>query len=178
VITAGTVTHEVFGQAVGISRPKVTELVSSGVLREDGTAAEWLLAYCLRLREQAAGRLGQTADGLDLVQERAALAREQRIGWEIKNAVARETYAPIEMLADVLANASQAIVDRLDQLPGDLRRHCPDLPPEAIAVVMRALAAARNEWVRKTESLVVERLEAELQLAELEDEGPDGGEGA
>jgi hypothetical protein len=47
-----------------------------------------LLAYCARLREMAAGRQSD-AGGLDLIQERAALAREQRIGHEIKNAVSR-----------------------------------------------------------------------------------------
>jgi phage terminase Nu1 subunit (DNA packaging protein) len=123
------------------------------------TAASWLAAYCERLRDQAAGRLGETY-GLDLVQERAALAREQREGQAIKNAIARGEYAPIGLLGDVLATASSSVVDRLDGLEGLLRKTAPDLPEEARSAILNALAGARNEWVRATSRLVVEQLDA------------------
>jgi hypothetical protein len=67
------------------------------------------------LRDQAAGRLGSELGGLDLTQERAALAREQREGQSIKNAVARKEYAPVGLLADVLGMVASAVVDRFDQ---------------------------------------------------------------
>lgn len=112
------------------------------------------IAYIRRLREQAAGRAGDSADGLDLPQERAALARAQREGIEIKNAVLRKEYAAISVLAAVLATASQAVVERFEQLPGALKRTCPDLPEAARDQVMSTIAAARNEWVSRTVSLV------------------------
>jgi hypothetical protein len=68
------VTQEDFGALVGISQPAVSGLLANGVIQKEGTAAQWLLAYCSRLREQAAGRLGADGGALDLVQERAALA--------------------------------------------------------------------------------------------------------
>ena len=177
VALAQTVTQDEFGRLVGISQQAVSGLISEGVLPRDGGLALWLRAYCERLREQAAGRMGSEVGGLDLVQERAALAREQREGQAIKNAVARKEYAPVGLLADVLGMASSAVVDRFDQLEGSLRKACPDLPDEAKATVMTVIAQARNEWIRSTASLVTENLEAMLAAEEdgAEGELPDVG---
>lgn len=150
-----------FAQIIGVSEARVSQLVSDGVLHRGETAAAWLAAYCERLRDQAAGRLGETM-GLDLVQERAALAREQRIGQEIKNAVARKEYAPVGLLADVLGMASSAVVDRFDQVEGMLRKSCPDLPDEAKTVIQQVLADARNAWIKDTSRIVGEAVDALL----------------
>lgn len=155
---------------IGVSEARVSQLVSEGVITRGESAAEWLIAYCERLRDQAAGRLGESM-GLDLVQERAALAREQREGQAIKNAVARREYAPVGLLADVLGMASSAVVDRFDQLEGALKKACPDLPDEAKTTVQQVIAAARNEWVRSTAQLVAESLDA--MLAADEGDGAD-----
>jgi phage terminase Nu1 subunit (DNA packaging protein) len=160
-------TQAQFGALVGVSQQAVSELMRAGVLAERATAQENLHAYCHRLREQAAGRMGEGE--LSLVQERAALAREQRMAQEIRNAVARRDFAAVAVLGDVLANASQAVAERFDQLPGALRRECPDLPASALATVARLLASARNEWVRKTESIIVEQLEAEAEAGAAAD---------
>lgn len=112
------------------------------------------VAYIRRLREQAAGRAGSETGGLDLVQERAALAREQRIGQAIKNGVARKEYGPVGLLADVLGTAASAVVDRFDHLEGVLAKSCPDLPEEAKTAVLTVIADARNEWIRSTAQLV------------------------
>jgi phage terminase Nu1 subunit (DNA packaging protein) len=149
-----------FAQMVGVSEASISTRVKDGVLVRGDTAHEWLLAYCERLRDQAAGRLGDGGIGLDLVQERAALARSQREAQELKNAVARGEFAPIGALADVLGQASSAVVDRMDQLEGQLRKACPDLPEEARVVVLRVIADARNEWIRSTAKLVTEAVDA------------------
>lgn len=123
------------------------------------------VGYIRHLREVAAGRVGGEIGGLDLVQERAALAREQRLGIEIKNATARGDYAPIALLSEVLAIASQSVVERFEQLPAILKKSCPDLPDAAREVLMTALASARNEWVSATCDLVVKRLDDEADDA-------------
>lgn len=143
-----------FAAAIGVNRPTVSQMVTAGHLPKDGTFGEWLLAYCARLREQAAGRMGSSEGGLDLVQERAALAREQRRGIEVKNAVLRGQYADVSLLAEVLATASQAVAQRLDMLPGQLRKQSPDMPQEVLDAMAANIAAARNEWVRSTAELV------------------------
>lgn len=150
-----------FGALVGISQQAVSDLVSRGVLTDGAPAGQWLLAYCTRLREQAAGRGAGDVGGLDLAQERAALARTQREGIEIKNAVLRGDYAAVQLLSEVLATASQAVAERFEHLPGELRKACPDLPPAAIDQVQTVIAGARNEWVRSTAALVAASLDAD-----------------
>ncbi len=155
-----TATQEQFGGVVGVSQQAVSAMVQDGRLPRDGTLGQMILAYCERLREQAAGRLGVgVGEGLDLVQERAALAREQREGQAIKNAIARGEYAPISMLEDVLAVATSAVVDRFDHLEGALSRAVPDLPDAAKTTVLSVIASARNEWIKSTERLVFEAVD-------------------
>jgi phage terminase Nu1 subunit (DNA packaging protein) len=155
---------------VGVSQQAISAMMGEGKLPPLGTMGELLAAYCQRLRDQAAGRLGDGAGGLDLVQERAALAREQREGQAIKNAVARREFAPVGLLADVLGQASSAVVDRFDQLEGTLRKACPDLPDEAKTAVLQVIASARNEWIRSTERLVADSVDAMLADGGTEDE--------
>lgn len=144
---------------VGVSQQNISALMGEGKLPPTGSLGDLVHAYCQRLRDQAAGRLGVEVGGLDLVQERAALAREQRLGIEIKNAVARGEYAPVALLAEVLATACQAVSERFEQLPGALRKACPDMQDAARDQIMSTIAEARNEWVRSTERLVVQQLD-------------------
>ena len=158
-----------FAAMIGVSEARASQLVNEGVIVRGDSAHEWLVAYCERLRDQAAGRLGEGAGGLDLVQERAALAREQRIGQAIKNGVARKEFGPVGLLADVLGTASSAVVDRFDHLEGVLAKSCPDLPEEAKTAVLTVIADARNEWIRSTAKLVDEAVDAMLAAEEDED---------
>lgn len=159
-----------FAEMVGVSEARVSQLVSESIITRGDTAHGWLVAYCERLRDQAAGRAGSETGGLDLVQERAALAREQRMGQAIKNAVARKEYAPVGLLADVLGMASSAVVARFEQLEGSLRKACPDLPDEARDTLQQVIGSARNEWIRSTANLVSESIDAML----ADDDGADG----
>jgi phage terminase Nu1 subunit (DNA packaging protein) len=160
-------TQAAFGELVGVSQQAVSEFLKGAALGPAVPAIDMLHAYCSHLREVAAGRGSLEAGGLDLVQERAALAREQRLGYEIKNAVARREYAAISLLAETLAAASQAVVERFEQLPSALKKACPDLSEAARDQVMVTIAAARNEWVQRTQQLVLDRLSvAEDDIAE------------
>lgn len=152
-------TQSLVGGIVGVTQQAISAMMLEGKLPQSGTVGELVLAYCDRLREQAAGRMGEDG-GLDLVQERAALARSQRISQDMKNDIARGDYAPIGMLADVLGMASSAVVDRFDQLEGALRKACPTLPDDAKATVMQVIASARNEWIRSTAKLVSDAVDA------------------
>lgn len=158
-------TQAELAELTGVSQQNISALMSEGKLPPMGLLGDMLHAYCQRLRDQAAGRLGAEIGGLDLVQERAALAREMRIGHAGKNALARGEYAPIALLAEVLAIASQSVVERFEQLPAMLKKSCPDLPDAAREVLMTALASARNEWVSATCELVVKRLDDEADDA-------------
>ncbi len=144
---------------VGVTQQNISALMAEAKLPPTGTVGDLVHAYCRRLREQAAGRMGEEIGGLDLSQERAALARTMREGHELKNAVTRGTYGPVTLLTEVLASASQAIGERFEQLHGQLKKACPDLPDAAREQIMITIAAARNEWVRATTELIVRQLE-------------------
>lgn len=159
-----------FAELIGVSEARVSQLISEGVITRGDTAHEWLLGYCERLRDQAAGRSSGGINGLDLVQERAGLARAQREAQELKNKVARGEYAPVGLLADVLGLASSAVVDRMDQVDGQLRKSCPDLPEEVRTVVLSVLANARNEWIKAASRLVADAVDQMSQDDEAEDD--------
>lgn len=162
-----------FAEYIEVSEARVSQMVSEGWIRKGDTAVVWMRAILSRQREQAAGRLGEESGGLDLVQERAALARSQRIAQDLKNDIARGEYAPIGLLTDVLATASAAVVDRFEQLEGALRKACPDLPDAARSTVMTVIASARNEWIRSTAQLVDRSLDEQL-ADQAEDDAGDG----
>ena len=86
--------------------------------------------------------MGAELGGLDLVQERAALAREQRLGIEFKNTAMRSEFAAVDLLSGVLETVSQSVVAQFEQMPELLKKACPDLPDTARLQVMAALAAA------------------------------------
>lgn len=85
-----------FARIVGVSGSRATQLVQAGVLKADGTLGEWIQAYCAHLRTQASGRT--KAGTLDLSQERALLAREQRRVYEIKRLVDEGALISVETL--------------------------------------------------------------------------------
>jgi len=165
-------TQAEFAELVGVNQSTVSRLISDGVIDHNSTGLQWLQGYIQRLQGQAAGRLGDESNGLDLVQERAALAREQRIAQKMKNDVASGEYAPIGLLSDVLGVASSAVVDRFDQLEGTLRKSCPGIDDEVMTVVMRVVASARNEWIRSTVKLVTAAVEG--MVDDEDDGGSDG----
>lgn len=163
------VTQSEFGEIVGISQQAVSDLVARGVIRPGDSVGQWLKDDRRHLREVAAGRASAAGGALDLVQERAALAREQRESVAIKNAVARREYAPVELLTKVLSDACAAVVERLEALPSRLRKEVPDLPIEAHEAIGAVIAAARNEWLRAAS-------ESMLRQAPTDETGADDGD--
>lgn len=137
-------TQAIFGQIVGISQPAVSVLQKRGTLPEGGTLGAWIEAYCANLREQAAGRQSEVG-GLNIVQEGAALKREQRIRLELQNAVTRGEYAPIEVLGDCLAKLVEMMVASLDQIDGAMAKSAPDLPEPTRLAVLACVVDARNK---------------------------------
>lgn len=136
------VTQDEFGNLVGISQPAVSGLMSRGVLREGGSAREWLLAYCGHLRETAAGRLA--SGGLDLATERAALAKAQRERIEMANAVTRREMAPVWVIAEVLARVGRQIASILEALPPAIKRRALSLTPDDLLEIEKEIVRARN----------------------------------
>lgn len=135
------VTQTQFAELVGISQQAVSDLISRGILRRGETASKWLVLYCANLREQAAGR-ASTGD-LDLVQERARLAKEQADRVAIENMQSRRELAPVALMESTLGTLANKIVGILESIPVNLKRNS-ELPPESIAFVRDEIINARN----------------------------------
>ena len=143
-----------FGAMVGISQPAVSGLMQRDVIARAGTAGEWLSAYCAHLVDIAEGRA--SAGTLDLVQERALLARAQREAQDMRNDTMRAEFAPVEILADCLAVVSDEIGACIDRLQASVQAQVPDLPQPALEAVTQVIRSAGTAWRGST---------AELRLA-------------
>jgi phage terminase Nu1 subunit (DNA packaging protein) len=168
------VTQADFAWLVGRSEGRVSQLCTDGTLQPGATGLEWLRQFVDRLSSEAAGR--HTDGPLDLAQERAALARVQREIGQQRLAQLRGEFAPIELLAEVLATASACVAERLDALPVHLRRRCPGLAADVVAAIGAEIAAARNAWVDATAELVAAKLEDVGDGDEDADAGPAEGQ--
>jgi phage terminase Nu1 subunit (DNA packaging protein) len=114
-----------FGDLVGVSQPTVSNLVSRGILKGN-TPREWIREYCEHLREMAAGRAASGSDGdLDLVRERARLAREQADAQAMKNAVERRSLIRVEEIEPRLESAFIAAREKWLDAVSRLARELP-----------------------------------------------------
>jgi phage terminase Nu1 subunit (DNA packaging protein) len=135
-------TQQSFATLVGVTRSAIVAAQSEGILAPGDTYRGWLLAYCKRLREMAAGRY--SASDLDLTEERAKLARAQSERIEMDNAVKRGELAPIDTLRDALVPVVAQIAAHLDAIPAKLKREAPHLTATDLEIVAREITKARN----------------------------------
>lgn len=135
-------TQRQFGLLVGITQAAVSQSIAEGILTAGQTYREWLMAYCKRLREKAAGRY--SAGDLDLTEERARLARAQSERIEMENAVKRGELAPIDTLRDALVPVVAQIAATLESVPVKLKREAPHLTAQDMEIVKREIARAQN----------------------------------
>lgn len=80
-----------------------------------------------------------------LVNARAAKEEAQAQLAAIELAKARREYAPVSVMAVVLARMTSKIVAKLEAIPGELRLKAPHLTPRDIKIVADVIAKARNE---------------------------------
>lgn len=153
---------------VGISQPTVSDLISRGVIRDQDSVGAWLLDYCGHLREVAAGRAG--SGDLDLVAERARLARAQAEKIEMQNAEKRGELAPAYLLEQVLAKAGAKVAGILDAIPGAIKRREHGLSSASVKLIDEEVAKARNIAA----SVSLDDLDDDVELAENESEAIDG----
>lgn len=136
-------TQAEIAEHLDISERRVRELATEwGIDSRQHTLSEWRLRYLRKLREEAAGRAA-TGD-LDLVVERARLAKAQADRIEMQNAVTRNELAPVELIEEILARAGVKAAKLLDTIPGELKRRCPQLSADDIATIAGTIAKVRN----------------------------------
>lgn len=158
-------TQAEIAEHLDISTRRVRELATEwGIDSREVSLGEWRIRYLAKLREEAAGRAG-TGD-LDLVAERARLAKVQADRIEMQNAVTRKDLAPAELIEEVLSRAGARAARLLDTIPGELKRRCPQLTADDVATIAATIAKVRN-------------IAAAVSLANLqEDDEEEGGQSA
>lgn len=132
-----------FAGLVGISQPAVSGLVARGILLAGMTGRQMLFAYCGHLRETAAGRSSEDSE-LDLVAERARLAKEQADRIALQNEVTRRELAPVHLIEQVLSQAGARVSGILEAIPGMIKRRLPSLSADEVELITREVAKARN----------------------------------
>lgn len=129
-------TQAEFGELLGISQQAVSAMVNAGTVIPGDTLKGWLQKYTAHLREKAAGR------DSELSRERALDTAVSRQIKEITLAEKRRESIHVGVIDMVLASVGRAASAKLEQLPGQLRRLCPELTPAAVALMQREIAAA------------------------------------
>lgn len=106
---------------LGISAQAISDLASRGVIAKNAHNS-WDLkatvtAYTAHMREVAAGRKADAAQALDLVQERAALARAQREHQEMRNAERAGALLPRAVVDQAIADTFTRVRAALLRIP-------------------------------------------------------------
>ena len=127
---------------VGVTQQAISDLVSRGTLQRGGTAGQWLRAYCSNLREQAAGRASM--GDLDLVQERARLAKEQADRVAMANQQERRELAPVGLMEVAIARVGRQIAGILEAIPVQLKRSSANITPDDLRIITAEIIKARN----------------------------------
>ncbi len=132
----------------GVSDTTVANLTARGVLVRVGRGRYHLRAsnraYIAHLRAQASGRApSDEDDNPDLARERALLARTQREGQAMKNAVLRGTLLPVEDVEEVVGAVLDATRAKMQALPSKLAPRCVGL--EGLAQAREVLTAGVTE---------------------------------
>ena len=113
---------------LGVSQPVVAKLVSAGVFQPTGRGGLDLdacrKAYLSRLREEAAGRAAHGgADGepeeLDLVAERARLAKEQADRIAMENDLTRGSVVHVDDVIEIVGKCLSTTRTRLLAIPSE-----------------------------------------------------------
>ena len=142
---------------LGVSQPVVAKLVAAGVFQPTGARGGLDLdacrrAYLGRLREEAAGRAAHGgAEGepeeLDLVAERARLAKEQADRIAMENDITRGSVVPIDSIIEILGKCLSTTRTRLLAIPSEcaLQFAAARTPALAEEVIRRVIYDALTE---------------------------------
>jgi phage terminase Nu1 subunit (DNA packaging protein) len=139
-----------------ISDRSIRDLRAKGVLPQAARGQADLdacrVAYIRHLRERAAGRSSDAAEdeGLDLVQQRARLAKEQADRIASKNALDRGELVPVSAVTMAVVGLIELSKSRLAKVPAIVGKSDPKLRERiatAIEDAMEDLSATRVEAV-------------------------------
>ncbi|MEQ1813395.1 MAG: terminase small subunit [Candidatus Nitrotoga sp.] len=120
----------------------VNFLATKGMVHDECTLDEIRLAYITKLRDAASGR-GASEGGLDLMAERARLAKVQADKVELQNAIARNEYAHVSVLTLALSKVGSQVAGILEAIPVKLKRRS-SISYDDLQFIKGEIVKARN----------------------------------
>lgn len=136
-------TQKEIGEHIDINDRNVRYLLAElGIDHREHSLDDIRIMYIRKLRDVAANR----ATG-SLGEERAGLAREQKLLTRIKKQKELGEWAPISALTKVLASTTSQMASTFDSIPVQLKRKWPELSGEQLNIVRAELSQARNLMV-------------------------------
>jgi phage terminase Nu1 subunit (DNA packaging protein) len=122
-----------FAHAIGAEQPTISKLLKEGVLTRGADARQWLKQLYVYYSESSAGRRGNGP--LDLVQERARLAREQadKTNFELRRL--RGEFVPCRMIVEAMSDVHGRVRVRLLQLPHTFKSTFREIPSRQIVAL-------------------------------------------
>lgn len=147
-MTGTEISTEDLAALLGVSAVTVTKLHRRKIIPRGSKRGKWdpaacVPAYCEHLREAAAGRRAES--GLDLVQERARLARLQADKVSMEIARLDGTLVEAEQVRQRVVGMIAAAKNRLLALPTSLKSRIPTLTVSDIEVIERLITDALME---------------------------------
>jgi phage terminase Nu1 subunit (DNA packaging protein) len=170
---AAELTQILVAKHLDLSQSQVSQMLRDGLLpklTKAVTLDECRLVYIRRLREQAAGRAGFGGE-LDLVRERALLARAQRLAIEMRNAMAKGRLLSGEVVEQVFGGVIDAVRAGFLRLPTMMAPQLVNEPNPA--VILAKLTAAVLEILTALADARVLEMRGEIAIRSREDAGAD-----
>src|SRR3990170_4659147 len=127
-----SMTEAEFAAYVGRDQSTISRWLSDGVLTRGADAPTWLRELIDHLAGQAAGRRGNGP--LDLVQERARLAREQadKTNFELRRL--RGEFAPLPLVCEAITTCNSLVKRQLLNLAHELKSLLPEIEPKRVSI--------------------------------------------
>lgn len=112
-----------FATFLGVNQSTVSKAIAAGILTKGATAGQWIREWFSHLEETAAGRQSANGKGLDLIAERARLAKMQadKIQFEIDEK--NRELIPMESIIEGITFIFGILRSRLLGLPNCLVSH-------------------------------------------------------
>lgn len=123
-------TQEKLADALQISQQDVSKLIRKGFLTKGASLGQWLIEYGRHMREVAAGWKSQNGD-LDLIQEKARLAKAQSEKTEFELKKSRSEFLPKNLIIHFMESRFAIVRGRLLSLPSRMKGMVPELPVSA-----------------------------------------------